>query len=52
MRFVEWARGIADQHQREHGSPIDLPTFTSRVKVNANLARALHAHLVPGSAGA
>lgn len=52
LRFVEWARGIAEQHQREHGSPIDLPTFTSRVKVNANLARALHAHLVPGSAGA
>ena len=51
-RFVEWARGVVEQHQRENGSPIDLPTLTSRLKVNANLARALHAHLVPGSAGA
>jgi hypothetical protein len=51
-RFLEWARGIAEQHQAEHGSPMDLPTLTSRLKVNATLARALHAHLVPGSAGA
>jgi len=51
-RFLEWARGIAEQHQREHGTPIDLPTLTGKLKVNATLARALHAHLVPESARA
>lgn len=51
-RFLEWARGIVDQHEREHGSPIDLPTLISKLKVNAALGRALHAHLVPESAGA
>jgi hypothetical protein len=51
-KFLEWARRIADQHQREHGSPIDLGTLRTRLKVNEPLARAVHAHLSAGTAGA
>ena len=52
-RFLEWARGIADQHRSEHGSEIDLATLTRKLRVNPPLARAIHARLLsPGSAGA
>ena len=52
-RFLDWARGIADQHRRENGSDIDLATLTRKLRVNPPLARAIHARLLsPGSAGA
>jgi hypothetical protein len=51
-KFLEWARRVADQHQREHGAPIDLGTLRTRLKVNEPLARAVHAHLSTGTAGA
>jgi len=51
-KFLEWARRIADQHQHEHGTPIDLGTLRTRLKVNEPLARAVHAHLSAGTAGA
>ncbi len=52
-RFLEWARGIADQHRHEHGTEIDLATLTRKLRVNPPLARAIHARLLsPGSAGA
>ncbi|MBS2966731.1 DUF2637 domain-containing protein [Actinocrinis puniceicyclus] len=51
-KFLEWARRVAEQHQREHGAPIDLGTLRTRLKVNEPLARAVHAHLSTGTAGA
>lgn len=51
-KFLEWARRVADQHQSEHGSPIDLATLTRKLGVNPPLARAVHTHLLTGSAGA
>jgi hypothetical protein len=51
-KFLEWARRVAEQHQREHGAPIDLGTLRARLKVNEPLARAVHAHLIAGTAGA
>lgn len=50
-KFLEWARRVAEQHQREHGAPIDLGTLRARLKVNESLARAVHTHLT-GTAGA
>jgi hypothetical protein len=51
-KFLEWARRVAEQHRREHGAPIDLGTLRTRLKVNEPLARAVHAHLSTGTAGA
>jgi hypothetical protein len=51
-RFLEWARGIADQHQAQHGTPIDLATLARATKVNPALARALHTHLTAAPTGA
>lgn len=44
--LLTWARGIAEQHQRETGSPIDYDTFRPRLgRIAEPLALAIHAAL-------
>ncbi|MBS2962100.1 DUF2637 domain-containing protein [Actinocrinis puniceicyclus] len=51
-KFLEWARRVADEHQTVTGTPIDLTTLARKLRVNPPLARAVHTHLLTGSAGA
>jgi Protein of unknown function (DUF2637) len=44
-KFLEWARGIAEQHRTEHGTEIDPGTLRTRLKVKEPLAASIHAYL-------
>ena len=47
--LLTWARTLADQHESEHGAPIDLAALRGRLgpRVGEPLALAIHRELVP-----
>lgn len=52
--LLDWARSIADQHQAQHGAPIDLDALRTRLgpRVGEPLALAIHRELLPAQVGA
>lgn len=51
--FLTWAKRVATEHQENHGSPIDLATLRTRLRVAEPLARAIHNYvLTPDMSGA
>lgn len=47
--LLDWARTLADQHQAEHGAPLDLAALRTRLgpRVGEPLALAIHRALTP-----
>jgi Protein of unknown function (DUF2637) len=44
--FLTWAKSVAADYQENHGSPIDLGTLRTRLRVAEPLARAIHHHIL------
>ena len=43
--LLDWARTVANDHERTHGEAIDPATLRTRLRISDPLAHAIHAHL-------
>lgn len=50
--LLDWARGIAEQHQQTTGTPITPDMLATRLRIAPALAETVHDHLTAETAGA
>jgi hypothetical protein len=49
--LLDWARTVADEHQRTHGQAIDQASLRTRLRISDPLAHAIHEHLTAKTEG-
>jgi len=43
--LLDWARTVADEHERAHGEPIDTATLRTKLRISEPLAQTIRMHL-------